>query len=164
MGKRREPAQIARDRLRIADLYLKGRLQVDIAEEVGVTQATVSRDLKVLHQEWLEDAKIDFDKAKAKEIAKIDNLERIYHAAWERSCEDAETVRKKKSQVGEGSEHKEMVTIAKGQAGDPRFLAGVQWCIDRRCKVLGIDAPAKTDITSSGQIIHVIGGVNLDEL
>lgn len=28
--------------------------------------------------------------------------------------------------------------------GDTKFLAGVQWCIDRRCKLLGLDAPSKS--------------------
>jgi hypothetical protein len=28
--------------------------------------------------------------------------------------------------------------------GDPRFLNGVQWCIDRRAKLLGLDAPSKS--------------------
>lgn len=28
--------------------------------------------------------------------------------------------------------------------GDPRFLAGIQWCIDRRAKLLGLDAPTKS--------------------
>jgi hypothetical protein len=28
--------------------------------------------------------------------------------------------------------------------GDPRFLAGVQWCIDRRAKMLGLDAPSRS--------------------
>jgi len=142
MGRRRELAELRRDRRRIATLYLRGKLQTEIAEELGINQSTVSRDLKALQKEWLEDTKIDFDKAKAREIAKIDNLERIYHVAWIRSCEDAETIRKKKAEVA-GVERKEIVTTAKGQVGDPRFLTGVQWCIERRCKVLGIDAPTK---------------------
>ena len=37
-----------------------------------------------------------------------------------------------------------------GQAGDPRFLAGVQWCIERRCKIIGIDAPTKSELTGAG--------------
>ena len=35
----------------------------------------------------------------------------------------------------------------RGQAGDPAFLAGVQWCIGQRCKILGIiSPPSKTDV------------------
>ncbi|MHC4984512.1 MAG: hypothetical protein ACYTF6_15275, partial [Planctomycetota bacterium] len=71
----------------------------------------------------------------------------------ERSCEDAEssTLKTKgkvqKHQDSDGrfvAEQPAVVAKArKGQAGDPRFLAGVQWCIERRCKILGLDAPTK---------------------
>jgi hypothetical protein len=149
MGRPRDPAQLARDRRRVADLYLKGWIQADIAEEVGLNQGTVSRDLKALHKEWLASALVDIDEAKSRELAKIDKLEREYWQAWERSQEDAETVTKKATETG-GVERKEGAIVTKGQAGDPRFLAGVQWCIERRCKILGIDAPEKKEHSGPG--------------
>jgi hypothetical protein len=30
-----------------------------------------------------------------------------------------------------------------GQAGNPAFLAGVLTCIERRCSILGLDAPKR---------------------
>ena len=27
--------------------------------------------------------------------------------------------------------------------GNPAYLSSIQWCIDRRCKFLGLDAPIK---------------------
>jgi hypothetical protein len=27
--------------------------------------------------------------------------------------------------------------------GNPEFLKGVQWCINKRCEILGFDAPKK---------------------
>jgi len=145
---RRSKSQLARDRRRIAELYLEGWLQADIAGEVGLSQSTVSNDLKALHAEWLKSSLIDFDEAKAREIAKVDKLEREYYAAWRRSCEDAETVRQegKPPEEGEKDQPDKVVRTRKGQAGDPRFLAGVQWCIEKRCKILGIDAPQGLNI------------------
>jgi len=145
---RRSAAQLARDRQRIAGLYLEGKLQADIAEMVGVSQSTVSNDLKAIQQEWLQSSLVDFNEARAREIAKIDKLEREYYAAWQRSCEDAETVTKKAVQVGD-KERKEATQTAKGQAGDPRFLQGVQWCIERRCKLFGIDAAQRHELTGA---------------
>jgi hypothetical protein len=149
-GKRRSAAQLARDRRKTADLYLQGWLQADIAGFLGISQSTVSNDLKALQAEWLRSALLDFDEAKAREIAKIDRLEREYWAAWERSREDAETVRQEGSRKGEGGEGlppvDKVVKTRKGQAGDPRFLQGVQWCIDKRCKILGVDAPQKIEV------------------
>ena len=150
---RRSGAQLARDQRRIAELYLEGWLQADIAETLGISQSTVSNDLKALQKQWLASSLIDFDQAKAREIAKIDKLEWEYYQAWHRSCEDAETVIEKgKGKGGEKNPTSVEKTVQrKGQAGDPRFLTGVQWCIERRCKILGIDAPVKQE--QSGSIV-----------
>ena len=143
-SKQRAPAQLARDRRKIADLYLQGRLQADIAAELKINQSTVSRDLKALHKEWLASALADFGAVKARELARIDRLELEYWQAWERSCKAAETiVRKQKGGGDKEGGVKEMQQTLKGQAGDPRFLDGVQWCIERRCKILGVDAPQR---------------------
>jgi len=160
-GKRRSASQRAKDRRRTADLYLQGWLQTAIAEEIKTSQATVSRDLKALQKDWLKSALRDFDKAKSQELAKVDRLEREYWDAWQRSCEDAETL------VKDGTPEKveKLKRTSKGQAGDPRFLQGVQWCIEKRCKILGIDAPVKTDVTSGGERIKLvaIGGIDPEE-
>ena len=78
-GKRRSKSQLARDRKRIAELYLKGWIQADIADEVGVDQSTISRDTNVLLVSWKQDAIRDIDEAKAQELAKINVLERVYY-------------------------------------------------------------------------------------
>ena len=127
----------------MADLYLQGWLQADIADEIGIDQSTVSRDLKALQGEWLASALMDFNEAKAQELAKIDRLEREYWRGWERSCEDAEQT----TQEGTPDSVDKVKKTKKGQAGDPRFLQGVQWCIERRCKILGVDAPERHEVT-----------------
>jgi hypothetical protein len=129
---------------------------VNIGEALGISQATVSRDLSALQKQWLESTLVDFDQAKAKELAKVDRLEREYWAAWERSCEDAEAstlktkgmVQKRQDEDGRfvAEQPAEVAKTSKGQAGDPRFLAGIQWCIERRCKILGLDAPEKQEM------------------
>lgn len=159
-GKRRDQAQIARDRLRISSLYLQGWIQADIADEVELSQPTVSRDIKALQQEWLDLATANFDEAKAKELAKIDHLEREYWAAWRRSQEDAESESTKMVEA-QGGKRLEAQTQRKGQAGDPRFLSGVQWCIEQRCKILGVYAAEKVE-----SIVTLIydGNTDPDEL
>jgi hypothetical protein len=34
--------------------------------------------------------------------------------------------------------------------GNPAFLAGVQWCINKRCEIFGFDAPKKNEPTCKG--------------
>lgn len=107
--RRRKNGELIRDRRVIGDLYLKGWTQTAIGEELGLSQQTISRDIGALHKDWLVSSLVDFDKAKAGELAKIDLLER---EAW--------------------------------GAKDWRTL---KWCIDRRCKIFGLDAPEKRELT-----------------
>jgi DNA-binding MarR family transcriptional regulator len=148
MGRRRTSAEIARDRRLVADLYLRGYLQSDIAEQLGVNQSTVSRDLKALHQEWLVSAQIDFNQAKARELARIDRLEREYWRAWEKSKNEKEsTVTEKVQDDGRGNRAKARMHRER-QFGNPRFLVGVQWCIEQRCKLLGVYAPQRIAVST----------------
>ena len=160
-GRRRSKAELIRDRRVLADLYLQGWTQTAIAAEIGMSQQTVSRDLKALHKQWVEAALMDLNEAKARELAKIDRLEREYWDAWERSCQDSETERVKQRKTEDGKEVREGVKVTKGQAGDASFLRGIQWCIERRCKILGIDAPDKHDLRmSDGPMIMMDLGAN----
>ena len=173
MGRRRDAAEIARDRRRVADLYLQGWLQTDIAADLGIDQSTVSRDLKALQGAWLHSALLDFNEAKAQQLAKIDRLEREYWEAWARSCQAEETItqrtkgeveRRKDEKTGKFVDTRpaELTKAQRDRTGDPRFLQGVQWCIDRRIKILGVDSAQKLDI--GDLTIHYTGNVNPDDL
>ena len=137
-------------------MYLQGWLQVDIADELGLDQSTISRDLQHLHKEWQQSALIDFDEAKAQELAKVDRLEREYWVAWKHSQKDTETMRQEGTKKGDSIEPEKLIKIAKGQVGDPRFLNGVQWCINKRCEILGLDAMAQSQITWREEVIRLL--------
>ena len=84
---------------------------------------------------------MDLDRAKADEIVKIDRLERTYWETWEIQC---------KPKVyhaidGEGNRVLDGEEVSIPQVGDPAILAGILKCIDRRCKLLGLDAPIKIE-------------------
>lgn len=133
-------------RTRIAELYLKGWYQANIAEEVGVNQSQVSRDLDSIRAEWKADRVRDFDAAKDDELNKIDNLERTYWAEWLRSQEDIDRKTTKVKRNGSGESKPDSSETSKttiGRLGDPRYLEGVRWCIVKRCEILGLDAPSK---------------------
>lgn len=149
---KRTPIQVNKDRLEIASLYLQGKLQIEIAEFLSkdpargytLTQQTISRDLKIIQRDWQRSALIKFDEARAQELAKIDNLEREYWRAWERSKTEKKHSEKERT---EGETSKEVTRVQKWELiGDHRFLEGVQWCINRRCELLGLDAPKRMHI------------------
>lgn len=147
MAKRRSAAQVERDRRRISELYLKGWLQVDIAQAIGLDQSTVSRDLSTIQGQWRESTLIDFDEAKAREIAKIDNLEITYWQAWEHSLEQfrSKTIKAKGADPEAAKASAEQTLKTEDRNGNSRYLDGVQWCIDRRIKLFGLDEPIKID-------------------
>jgi len=145
MARSRLPAQEERDRHNIGRMYLKGMIQADIAKELQVSQSTISREIKMLVEEWRVERAYDINEAKQRELAKVDALEIEYWEAWKRSQEDAVTRTEGKTSQGFVD-----TTRTEGQAGDPRFLDGVLKCIQKRCDILGVDAPKKIAGTGEG--------------
>jgi len=165
---KRTKIQRERDLVIVAGLYLKGYDQRHIASIVSdeyadftICRQQVGYDIKKLIKRWQASQLVDVDQAKTGELAKVNNLELTYWDAWENSCEDAETVTQKtkgvvqRRQLEDGTfvaeKPAEATKTSKGQAGDPRFLTGVQWCIEKRCKILGIDAPIEQRHTGTGE-------------
>ncbi len=143
----RETTEIEHRRKQIATMYLRGDYQSAIAQALGIDQATVSRDLKALRAAWLQSAVRDFDAARAEELAKIDQVEAEYWGAWERSKKDKEiAVQETDGTQDERTKRpriKKAMLRKEGQSGNPAYLAGILTCIDKRCQILGLDAPKR---------------------
>lgn len=157
---RRSKSQIERDRREIARRYLRGDIQADIARDLGVNQSTVSRDLAVVQGQWREDRVHDINERKNIELTRIDELEREYWEAWENSKEDEQT----RKVVKRGEKDVRQEVTVKGQVGDASYLRGVQWCIEKRCQILGLDAPKNWDIKSDGKSINPFMTMTNEEL
>lgn len=151
----------------IASLYVQGLTLFAISKRVNVTPGQLTYDMKVLVKRWQESALSDIQHLKLKELVKIDELERVYWDAWERSKAERTTssTKKKERQQTEPDTNQQPVGFKpnkRGQKGppvnvanieamlrkeenfgDPRFLAGIQWCIDTRCQIWGIYGPTK---------------------
>jgi DNA-binding NarL/FixJ family response regulator len=64
MGRtRQEDVRIEQRRRQVGEFYVKGSTQSQIARETGVSQSTVSADLKAIRGEWRESRIRDFDEA-----------------------------------------------------------------------------------------------------
>lgn len=130
MQSTRKNVQVQERRSRVAEMYLRGKMQTEIAAEFGVNVAQISRDLKAIRQEWLKSRVCDFDTLKTEELAKINALEVEYWQAWQQS---------RKFQFKRFSGKAIRVGVRRVvRDGNPAFLQGVQWCISERCKILGI--------------------------
>lgn len=138
--------QRERDRENAARLALEGCTHANIAVRLGVSRQQVDYDLRIMVRRWRQAATEDVASAKARELAKIDNLEGAYWAAWQRSLRPRETKRSKRIVTNVARDEASIETTERD--GNPAFLAGVMACIERRCKLLGLDEPAEVDITS----------------
>ena len=146
-------ARAAERRQHVAKLYLQGKYQAEIARQLGVSQQQISKDLRMLHRQWRASAMRDFDARQEQELAKIDLLERTAWEAWERSLHPRELTLTEHTEGGDvpdehGKVHpKSPIRRAsvrrENQVGDPRFLERIDKCIERRCAILGLEAPKR---------------------
>lgn len=144
MAANRFKTQLERDKhlLKVAELYLQQVPQFLIAEKCGCTKQQISYDIKSLHKQWVQDANSCFDERKAIELTRIDKLERTYWEAWERSV--GQIVTKTRTVEGIAAAARQKATDrTETLNGDPRYLAGVERCIQMRREILGLDAPVK---------------------
>ena len=128
-------------------LYIKGDKSArEIAEVLNVSVQYVGRQLKQIKDAWLESTLVDFNRRQNQELARIDALEAEYWSAWEGSKSDE--TREALEYVDEDSimrlSRKRLETIKKN--GTSSFLQGIQWCIEQRCKILGLHAPKEIKI------------------
>jgi len=127
--------------VQITELYLRGKTQYEIAALLEISQSQVNYDLKVIQRQWRESTTMNLDEAKAKELARLDELERTFWAAWESSKTERTQARQEKNNAGATVK----ASMTKEQRdGNPAFLAGVMGCIEQRCKLLGLYAATKT--------------------
>lgn len=151
-GGTEQVATAAHRRQEIGRLYLEGWTQPAIADKFGVNQSTISRDLAAIRKEWMKSAVLDFNEAKAREIAKIDRLEMEYWQAWQESKEATRKTAVKGKGSGKKPDYLEKTETIEERHGNSQYLAGVQWCIEQRLKIYGAYAPTRQDVNSTGRI------------
>jgi hypothetical protein len=154
-GKREE------DLIETAQLYIRGKSQYEIARVLSasrdytLTRTQIYKDLKEIHRRWQNAYLPDFNAHKAKELAHIDELERAYWAEYEKSQQDIEEIHSEKikdtNAGGDGKAvsqwaREKVRAVKKKRDGAPAYLTGVQWCISKRCEILGLNAPQTVNV------------------
>jgi len=133
-------------KLKISQLYLSGLKQQDIADQIGHSQSTVSEYIRDLSEDWIRDGIFNMDEAKRAELAKINALEVEAWHAWRRSVGLKNRKTRTTGTSAQGNAVDETSVVKWREAGDPRFLVQIQWCINKRCEILGINAPQKSEL------------------
>ncbi len=161
-------AQMDERRHRVAALYLEGNYMSKIASIMGISHATVSRDISFMRRRWIAESKQSMDMLKAKELSKVDHLEEIYWQAWMRSQQDVEEVTVEdvtgppqlRGNAAAVAPIAVQVAIKKREIrklmqrdGSAAFLSGIQWCVDKRCEILGLNAPRRVAGGDGGPVV-----------
>src|SRR5713101_5677343 len=143
-----ERFQILERRKRVAGMYLQGMSQWEIGRQLGVTQQCIAKDVHALEKEWLASAVVAIDAAKAKELARIDRLERVAWRAWRRSCQRKEkATTRMERKLDEDAQKAKTVTSKATELrdGNPEYLKRVEWCISKRCELLKLNPPQRLE-------------------
>jgi len=149
---KRSREQLARDRAELFALFLKGytyrAIQVtfnkaETERGYALSKTQVFDDIKAALKEFKVSNAQMVDDQMHIELARINKLEREYWDAWERSCSMRRKIKIEGGAIdgGQTSGGSLKERTSEELFGDPRYLQGVQWCVDRRCKLMGLDQP-----------------------
>jgi len=145
------------DYIFISEQVVKGvsftEIQKQFPKERGyqLSYHQIYTDMRKVLDGWEADRKKLLDKHKALEIAKINRLETVYWDAWERSKDPTTKTIVKKGGQPKGMKDKKAIvtdyvtheTHTTESVGSSKWLTGIQWCIQMRCKIMGLGTDAK---------------------
>lgn len=153
-SRKRSEAEKERDLPVIASLYVRGFPIAKIQEHINkqypedrqVSANLVKHDIRLIRKMWLESSLVDFNHMKAKELARLDEVEKELWDAWERSKANFVST--------EETEHQGQVPLRAGivvditdrttkrkeeeRLGDLTIMQTIIKVIDMRCKLLGL--------------------------
>ena len=146
------PARARRElwKTQAVDLYLKGYsqrqvkdLMVEVTGGHSFGMNTINKYINDAVKEWQASKTALVENYKAIELEKINRLEATYWEAWEASRQKvtSKSERRTKGKETGGMSLAETRKDERESQGDPRYLQGLQWCVEQRCKILGVEVP-----------------------
>lgn len=124
-------------RARVTSLYLQ-RLDIDaISEQISKPTTFVRQALRDIREAWRDRAILDYSRRQAEELARIDVVEEEAWSGWRRSQEAERTERTHLGEDEAGRSFSQTTT----RDGTTKFLEVIQWCVEQRCKIIGLYAP-----------------------
>jgi hypothetical protein len=152
-------------RTRVAEKYFHQNIPVEqIALEENVSVPTIYRDIDTIRIELYESRLARASDWLNQQLAKLDFIEEQAMEAWFRSIGQAKKTQVRRDGAGAVIEQ---LDVSEDTIGDPRFLVQMQSVIDRRAKLLGLDAPQTLVVdTMESRVINLIreGRITFDML
>lgn len=137
-------------------LILIGKSYYEVAKELRIDMVQVIRDVKRLRRFWIKETLKAYAEHKGRELAYIHRLQTEAWEAWFKSNQDAETIKRVEEQRLPRASKKNpdpqdlmpikqlLETVKKGQSGNAAYLSQIAWCIEMRCRLLGLLTPETT--------------------
>lgn len=142
-----EPRARIRTRERRAmELAVLGWSQHHIAEDLGISQAAVSKLLKRVETRLLREAAETLGRQKARHALRLEHLFAEAMRAWNESKADTTRRRQRKTQGGDGTGATVAEIVVENQHGDPRYLDEARKALADHRKLWGLDAPQQVDL------------------
>lgn len=135
---------------RTLELYLRGQSYSQIAKALPAAKSTVAKDIAAIREEWRRSRSDELGHALLMELARIDAMERECWAQWEASkTEEVITRAETGVEVGKDATGRQVRTPISEKVirstrlrnADPRYMDTIRWCVEQRCKLLGLLAP-----------------------
>ena len=143
-------ARIRTRELRTLELATLGWSQHQIAADLGISQAAVSKILKRIELRVLRELNETVDRQKARQTVRLEYLFAQAIAAWGQSKSDTTRRRQRRTQAGAGAAGATVAEIVtENQHGDPRYLDEALKALADQRKIWGLDAPQKVHVRAS---------------
>jgi hypothetical protein len=148
---KRSKIQQERDRVTIAELYLKGWSQSRIAEYLELDQSTICRELKKVKVAWQAESTQNYDLHVTEQLRRLSMIESEYWSGWERSqVAKEQSLSEKLAEAASGGDSKTKVQRrTETRIGDSRFLEGLLKCNQERSKLLDLYPSSNSEQTTA---------------
>ena len=143
-------ARIRTREARALELATLGWSQHQIAADLGITQAAVSKLLKRVELRLLRELADQVERLKVRQTLRLERLYAEALHAWEASKADTTRRRQRQTQGQAGSRAGTLAElVVENQHGDPRYLDEARKALADHRKVWGLEAPQQFDVRTS---------------
>ena len=146
------------DKMRVGRLYLHGYGVDEIASLTGLGERMVQSEITALRRGWVQRAHLDVQTATFQQLDRIDAIEKNAHDGWMRSLGQVNVETKQATTTARGLVNRATVRTAGNRDGNPVFLARMAWCVEQRCKILGLEKPVAVEVR--GTFVEIAMGID----
>jgi DNA-binding MarR family transcriptional regulator len=134
--------------MRALELSVRGFTQVEIAAELGVTQAAVSKILNRIETRVLKDRIALVERQRTRQTLRLEHLYSEGMRAWERSKSDSTRRRQRKLQDGRKQGPTIAELVVESEHGNPQFLEVARKALADLRRLWGINAPEDVNVAA----------------